>query len=300
MSEKIDNALARLREDFRHRTEGRLDDIEQALREAEFTDAAATAELWRRLYGDAHSLKGSGGTAGFPFVSKLAHRLEEFLTAREGALTREDVPALHRFLDTIRDSLEGRDPEDEAQARRTLDALHTDSALASPPTPTPTPTPAPTVSGSAHRAQISPASAGLRAMLVGLSKTENAIVKQALEARGVTVTFSPTASEALGAAVRTPPHLVLLSGILPELQASDFVLALRAMEPTRHARIGVMTSLSKRHAALRRLPGDCRVFRQSGKLLREIDSFLDDALAAGKAGGGGTDNGESGPSSRGC
>jgi len=271
----IENALARLRADFKARAESVLDDLEEALRQTDFDDSAGLEAFARRLYGDVHSLKGSGGTAGFHFVSKVSHRLEDYLAARDGQIAAADVPALHKFMDTIRDSLDGQRPADDSEAQQIL------ASLPAPTVPDALGAPAEASDAHAARQETAPSTAtpaageDLKALLVGLSKTERAIATRALEIKQVSVTALPTAGEALGAVLRLRPDIVLLSGIMSELNATDFVAALRAMEPTRHARVGIMTSLPRNHAALKRLPPDCRVFRQSGKLIQDIESFLD-------------------------
>jgi chemotaxis protein histidine kinase CheA len=255
---EVENALNRLRRDFKVRAEGMLDDLEQVLRATDFDDPHAVASLGRRLYGDAHSLKGSGGTAGFHFLSKVAHALEDYLSACAWQVDRNNLGDVHRFLDAMRDSLEDEHSGDNPDGQAILDSLPKGNLAGSP--------------------AYQPAQPTLRAMVVNLSKTANAIVTRALQAQGASVEVMPTASDALGAAVRSRPEVILLSGIMTELYASDFVGAIRAMGPTSHAYIGVVTSLPESHSALNRLPKDCRVFRQSGRLYADIEGFLRDVI----------------------
>jgi chemotaxis protein histidine kinase CheA len=270
MATRIEEALARLRRDYKQRAEGMLDDLEQALRETDFDDAPAVAVLERRVYGDAHSLKGGGGTAGFPFVSRIAHRLEEYLEARERRIAPGDIDALHRFFDAIRDVLDGGQPSGEAEARRVLDGL---PAPAGPSDPERVEPPAP----AAPATPVADAGAPLEALLVSLSKTSRAIVGRALEEQGLAVTAVAAASDGLAEAVRRKPAVVVLPGVMRELNATDFVAALKAMTPTRTAWIGVVTSLDAGHETMRDLPPDCRVFRQTSRLFRDIEHFLAEA-----------------------
>jgi chemotaxis protein histidine kinase CheA len=263
MSTRIEEALARLRRDYKQRAEGMLDDLEQALRETDLDDDSARAALERRVYGDVHSLKGGGGTAGFPFVSRIAHRLEEYLEAGGRRIGSGDIAALHRFFDTIRDVLDGAQPCDETEAQRLLNTLPEParSRESQPSAPGTDPEPTPPI----------------EALLVSLSKTSRAIIGRAMEEQGLAVTAVTAASDGLAEAVRRQPAVVVLPGVMPELNATDFVAALKAMAPTRKARIGVVTSLDADHDTMRDLPPDCRVFRQTARLFRDIERFLAEA-----------------------
>jgi len=79
---------------------------------------------------EAHSLKGLGGTFGFPSITHICHALEDYLEMTEGRLdVTPDI--LNQFFDPISRILDGQQNPDENQTREILaglpDQLQTDS-----------------------------------------------------------------------------------------------------------------------------------------------------------------------------
>ncbi len=76
-----DRIVAQLREAFLADARERIDLLQESLREA-----AATAEkVLLTIRREAHSLKGTGASLGFPVVTLIAHRLEDYIAGRSAA-----------------------------------------------------------------------------------------------------------------------------------------------------------------------------------------------------------------------
>ena len=103
--------MERVRRECIGNAEDRLDEMEGLIDEVR-NGAARNPRYIAEVRRLAHSLKGMGGTFGYPLISVVSHRLEDFL---------EDAPILdislvddtQIFLDRMRDVIDGAlDPDD--------------------------------------------------------------------------------------------------------------------------------------------------------------------------------------------
>ncbi|MBL6953589.1 MAG: Hpt domain-containing protein [Alphaproteobacteria bacterium] len=79
-------------------------------------------EIINAIRSSAHDLKGTGASFGFPLITQLACRMEEFFMDRQD-LNGENLSDAQRFVDHLRGALEGRfDGLSEADVVQTLPA----------------------------------------------------------------------------------------------------------------------------------------------------------------------------------
>ncbi len=230
---KYDHIIDQFRDEFLVDVGERLGLIEEVLgKSGAGSDALVT------LRREAHSLKGMGGCFGFPVISLIAHRLEDYIADLEVLDTRQAADATV-FVDRMQDIVDaGRDP-DEAAARTLVRGLPAHPGAQS---------------GSA-------ATRNVEILLVSPSKAVSQIALKTLRSLGYRVTTARSAWEAIELAVRTRPDLIITSAVMAGVSGIDLSRAFTAMAVTEDLPIAVLTSFEKDHSELRQLPSDVAVIR---------------------------------------
>lgn len=226
--------VARLSQDFLIDAGERIAMIEKVLGTGGGPDPDAVMTIRR----EAHNIKGTGGTFGFPVIGLIAHRLEDYMSGLD-AFDERHVSDVHVFVDRMMDIVEaGRDPDDSA-AEALVRGLP------------------------AHPgADIELADAlGLEVLLVSPSKTISLATMKTLRARGCRVTTARTALQAIEIAVQTRPDLIITSTVMDGVSGHDLVRALGVITATQGLPVAVLTSFSKTHADLEQFPSTVPVIR---------------------------------------
>ena len=106
-------------------------------------------------------------------------------------------------------------------------------------------------------------------LLVSPSKTLSQVAMYTLRACGYRVTTARSAWEAIEIAVRAQPDLIITSAVMAGVSGVDLVRALASMTATEGVPVAVLTSFSKDHQELQKLPDGAPVIRLG-------DNFDDD------------------------
>ena len=85
--------MASLRIEFIERANDHLDELDAAIRSAEHDSAGKFPDEYE-FRRSVHSVKGSGGTFGFPLVTVIAQRLEDYMSEMGAAGEKALVEAL--------------------------------------------------------------------------------------------------------------------------------------------------------------------------------------------------------------
>ncbi|MEX2009476.1 MAG: Hpt domain-containing protein, partial [Dongiaceae bacterium] len=202
-SDRDDAILAQLRQEFLTDARDRLDKLQQAL-EAMCAGGDVTVAL-TAMRRETHNLKGLGGAFGFPTISLIAHRFEDYLqNLGTGRLSDTE---LQQFLDRL-DALitAGVDPGlDQASGLvRSLPA-------------------------STHRTIETAPPRHVEVLLVAASRAIGKIVARELAACGYRVTIARTPWEAFELAVCTRPDLLITSVVLDRVSGVDLACAFAAI-----------------------------------------------------------------------
>ncbi|MDA5193115.1 response regulator [Govanella unica] len=243
-----DQLLVDLRIEARDWIEDRLDRMSLLLGQPEVTPDALS-DLRR----DAHSLKGLGGSFGFPVVAVVAHRLEDYLGDLTPPVDLQARRDLQVFIDSLQDicvhHLEAG-PETIRQIARGLPL---------------------------RLASFDPAEVEVRdveIMLVAPGGTATRYVRQELAACGYRVTLVGRPLEALDFALHTRPDLVVVSAILEELDGIDLICALAAMPRTRNLPLALLTSLDNDDDKLRDLPPHVPILHKGAQFSDDVAEVL--------------------------
>jgi chemotaxis protein histidine kinase CheA len=119
--QSLKEVMASLRIEFIERANDHLDELDAAIRSAQHNTAGKFLDEYefRRAV---HSLKGSGGTFGFPLITVIAHRLEDYMSEMEGS-GQKALEGIQIFVDRMRDNIdvqEGSEPDAAAKIARSL------------------------------------------------------------------------------------------------------------------------------------------------------------------------------------
>ncbi|MFQ5775628.1 MAG: Hpt domain-containing protein [Kiloniellaceae bacterium] len=243
-----DKILAQLRQDFLADAWERLESMERAV-----SDGPVGEEGLLTIRREAHSLKGMGGSFGFPSVTLLAHRLEDYL-AQLSALTPRQVADVDAFLDCLRSIFDlGQDAGD----RRTSEMIRRLPAHPS----------VEILEGKARDVEI---------LLITPSRAVSRMLVGELRSLGYRVTTARTPWEAMEMAVCAPPDLVITAAVMDRVNGVDLARAFRAMAATEQLRLALLTSFSSEHPEMRRLPSDVPIIRLGRSLTGDLAKVITD------------------------
>lgn len=244
-----DDLEDRLRIEFVDDARDRLKVLEDALKQLGAGRRTAP-QVIGVLRLEAHNLKGMGTSFGYPTVSLIAHRLEDYLTGVT-SLTERQVDDVQVFLDRIAEVVDRAEQPAIAETNQIIRALPV-------------------------RYQFEVTDVEIRNVEVMLVTPSKVVAKKigaemaACGFRPVTVT-DPI--ESISHAVRVPPDLLIASLMMDGLSGLDLIRGLHAMSVTKHVHMALLTSLSLDNPALKEIPDGVAVIRVG-------EHFGDDFAAA--------------------
>lgn len=245
-----DEIVAALRQDFIDDSNDRLLAMEQCLRDAaegHRDPHDARNDFWREL----HSLKGTGSAFGFPFITMIAHRLEDFVGHVEPDKFGVS-PDIQVYLDWIHRVFDqGEDPDDSNWAE-IFEALP------------------------GHKFEATPGSkeAPLQVVLVSEARTVRHGVRRDLETYGFQVTVFSDSFEAFAFIVQRQPDVVIIAATIDGLSGFDLIHALVSMPTTRRIPVALLTSFDNDHPDVLALPEHVPVIRLGAGFKQEMAKAL--------------------------
>ena len=251
--DETNDILLRLRQDFLDDVIDRLDRIEDALFPpgGKPGDPDAVLQLLRR---ECHGIKGMGSSFGFPIVTTIAHRLEDYLSGIS-VLTDSHAVAIDVYLRHLRTIVErGHDPAQDA-AEKIIRSLPINNA------------------------GFDLADVELRdveVLLVAPSRTIAHMVSRELAACGYRVTTARTPWEAFELCVCMRPDIVIASATLERVTGVDLLRMFAAISTTTHIMRAVLTSFSRDHHSLDGLPENTHIVRLKGDFAADLADVITD------------------------
>jgi CheY-like chemotaxis protein/HPt (histidine-containing phosphotransfer) domain-containing protein len=247
---QTEDPFVNLRQSFREESEERLagmDGLIDAARDGTMPLAAALAQLRR----DTHTLKGMGEASGFPLVSLVAHRLENYIDDL-------DAQPAEAALDDIRVHVD--------QMARAMEEPASDDA-----------TIAAVLRGLPMPRAFNPDEIELRnveALLVTSSRVVGRLVARELAACGIRAILTQSATEAFTLAIRMKPNLIITSATMAELPGTDLARALAAMATTHNIPVAILTSLDESELAKHGLPAGVPTIRTGAPLSGDLAAVI--------------------------
>lgn len=249
-----DGLLAGLRQHFVDDFRDRLDTMEALVRDT-IAGKLPPEEGLPAFRRELHSLKGTGTTFGFPTVTLICHKAEEYLSqARPNEFP--DALQISAFLDPLGVLLEQSVDLAEDDRTRLIEGLPSYRS----------PDAAAKVLGDKPT----------EALLVVGSRTIRHKLRLELEQFNFKVTSVSSGLEAFGIVSHWRPAVAIISGTIDEMDGFDLIRALDAMEATRDIPLIAVTSLARNHAKLQTLPDSVPVLRLDENIASEIADSLTD------------------------
>ena len=211
-------------------------------------DIGYTLQTIRR---EIHTLKGLGGSFGFPSITVIAHRLENYLVDQD-TLNARQLDDVLKFIDRLQEIADsGINPEDEEVSRivRTLPAK------------------------GAVEDNFQEAS-NLEILLVAGSRIVRRAVEGELNKRGFRVVTVESPIDVFETVIRTRPDMVIASAMMDKISGIDLACALKSMTATSHIPFALLTSFDASHSELRHLPEGIGLVHHD----RDITAELDEAV----------------------
>jgi len=241
--------LADVRQDFIDNTRDRLEVVEdeiEALRSGPMNPENHILEIKRII----HSIKGAGGSFGFPTISKVAHGLEDYLetSGDVSTVTAEDLMV---FVNTITDILiAGEEPHAEL-AHMMLRSLPTGRRQ------------------SGARALDK----GSAVMLMPRG-VQRKIISQELAQLGYKVSILEQAIEAIDMALTLKPDFVITTMALERMTGIELAWALQMFQSTRNVKVAVITADDISDEMLESLPPHTTLIKKGPRFSLELMAFI--------------------------
>jgi CheY-like chemotaxis protein/HPt (histidine-containing phosphotransfer) domain-containing protein len=241
-----DDPFVNLRQTFREESEERLGGMDKLVEQIR-KGIAPFAPTLSQLRRDTHTLKGMGEASGFPLVSMIAHRLENYLDDLDPDFGEGALADIRLHIDAMSKAMEGNALEDATIA----------SVLRSLPIP--------------HA--FNPDEIELRnvvALLVTSSRVVGRLVARDLAACGIRAILTQSATEAFTLAIRMKPNLIIASATMAELPGTDLARALAAMASTNKIPVAILTSLGESELTRQGLPRGIPTIRTGPHLSEDL------------------------------
>jgi len=192
-----------------------------------------------------------GSTLDQPLLVIVAHRLAEYVGDMK-AVDEVRLDDIQSFVDQIRSILDGK-----------VDATATAKVVRALP--------------AKKASEFNPADvkiSNVEVLLVIPDKSTLRIVERELVACGYRTSNVQSPFQAIEMAVRTQPDMIIVSGVLNELNGIDLANAFAAMPTTRDLKVAILTSYEYGHASLDNLPARVPIIRKGPQFGEDIaDAF---------------------------
>lgn len=187
---------------------------------------------------ETHNFKGMGTSFGFPTVSLIAHRLEDYMSGLT-RLGEREIADIQTFLDRTSQVVDRAEQPALAETNQIIRALPV-----------------------RYRFEVTDVDIrDVEIMLVTPSKVVAKKVGGELAACGFrTVTVSDPI-ESISIAVRVPPDMLIASLVMDGLSGLDLIRGLRAMSITKDVPMALLTSMGLDNPALKEIPPGVAVIR---------------------------------------
>jgi CheY-like chemotaxis protein/HPt (histidine-containing phosphotransfer) domain-containing protein len=247
----FDTVLAGVRQSFLEDTADRLDAIEGILDQYR-RGAAKGPEPIANLRREAHTLKGAGTSFGFPAITVIAHRLENYLQDLTKLADRA-IGDIQQHIDAAQEIVSTGQNPGEKEIALILRSLPQAQAF------------------NPKRVELG----SIEALIVTPSRLVGHLLTRQLARLGIRSVTTQSSLEGLALALRTRPDLVITSVTMAELGGIDLARAFAAMGATRSIPVAILTSFSDRDIAGQGgLPGSASVLHIGQGLERDLRQFL--------------------------
>ena len=240
--------LADIRQDFIVNTRDKLDDVDdeiEALRQGDSPEQRIL-EIKRIV----HSIKGAGGSFGFPTISKVAHGLEDYLETT-GDISTVTADDLQVFVNTLVDILIAGEEPNEELAHMMLRSLPTGR----------------------RQSGVRALDKGTALMLMPRG-VQRKIISQELAQMGYKVSIMEKPIEAIDMALTLKPDYIIATQSLERMTGVEMAWALQMFEATRKVQVAVVTADDITDEMLESLPPHTTLIKKGPRFSLELMAFI--------------------------
>jgi len=245
----LEMILADMRQDFIEGARDKLEAVEDEIEGLRFGADGAENHILeiKRII---HSIKGSGGSFGFPTISKIAHGLEDYLET-SGDISTVTAEDLLVFVNTLTDILvAGVEPDDQL-AHMMLRSLPTGR----------------------RQSGVRALDKGSAVMIMPRG-VQRKIISQELAQLGYKVSILDKAIEAIDMSLTLKPDFVITTHALERMTGVELAWALQMFQATRHVQIAVVTADDITNQMLESLPPRTTLIKKGPRFSLELMSFI--------------------------
>ena len=245
----------KFQEDFKDECQQKLETISTYLEETAETGTSPEGAFTHTMR-EVHSMKGMGSTFGFPAITVVAHRMEDFLTSK-GAIRAEDVQEIYVFVDALGEAVEiGNEFTQEkiSEITRTLPLAYERAPLATD-----------------VEAQQPKDIEVLSIMPKGVQQR---LINQELAACGFRVSHIYASFKAIEIAVNTQPDLIVISALVDTISGLELARVLRAINTTKNTPIILMTSFDENDLPQSDVPPLTAIARKGERFAEDLSDCL--------------------------
>ena len=248
--DQFEDLMVQLRQEFLDTAEDHLSEIDAMLRRLRPNtgDDASLSDIRRRV----HSLKGMGGTFGYPLITVISHRMEDYMAGLD-ELAGPNLEDAQIFVDRMRDVVDGVFQPDDPNTAAIVRALPDKTGF--------------------DVAEVG--KTDVEVMLVSPKDTASLFVERELRACGYRVVNESSSFSAFEHVVRTRPDMIIATAVMEGLSGVDLACALAAMPATRSIPFALLTSFEDSDAALRDLPSTIPVIHKGANFGDDLADALD-------------------------
>ncbi len=257
----IDALIAGLAQDFIENSSDSLDVVDTVITELAKGDGGDFLELQRRV----HSIKGGGGTFGFPAVTLIAHALEDYIETSgiasgaidgktgAGDIGEKQLRAMQLYADAIRDILDkGVNPGDS----ETTDILRRLPANAQ----------------AIAFGDQAPRDIGF--LLVMPKGLQRRIIGEELVSCGFRVNTAENAVRAIEFGLANPPDIIAANMFIEDMTGIELARVFKTIDATSKAKFLLMTSSETSDAKTIGLPLNAKIVRKGNHFSEDLTEHL--------------------------
>ena len=245
----LEMILADMREEFIVDTSDQLDTVEKSvelLNQGSGRNDIHILEIKRLI----HSIKGSGGSFGFPTISKIAHSMEDYIDTC-GSISVIDPIDLTTFVDSVRSILEvGQEPDAE-QAHMMLRSLPL---------------------GRRQSGKKGPERGS--AILVMPQSVQRKIIGHELADFGFRVNFQENPILAVDLALTLKPELIITSQLMVSMTGIELANVLQSISGTQDVNVIILTASKISEKLTNACPPRAKIIQKGPDFSREFIGFM--------------------------
>ena len=245
----IEAVLLRLRQEYVENSQDMLAEMERLIGRMSRDDDGDEAFLELRRH--VHTIKGQGGTFGFPLITRVAHMLEDYFETLS-EINENAIGDIQVFIDQIAAIFDRGDSLSEAEAQSVLACL-------------------PCVRSGSFTDQIVK---DLRALVVMPNGLQRKIIGQELVSCGFRLNFADDAVGGLEAALAFPPRVVFASMEIKGFTGGELAGVFHSVRTLRGAKFILLTSYKVDDGRLKDIPAGTEILHKDAEFAEKLVDYL--------------------------